>query len=625
MMFHNRTYFSLSLILIVSVLGLGCSTKPADIPKESAEKRNEDPWARIPETLRRENDLASTRKILEQLRTNLISSSDAKFLPLGMTGAEEKQLLGVLKLPEPELRDIRNSNFSPLDAHHLAECYQLRDIVRSLGLSGLPPTRQAEIVFDWMDRQILLAPWQTLVSNQPTWMPPAPPNMILLRGAGSGLERAYLFISLLNQLEIDAGLVGPPEAVTRTWQHRSNPQNLASAPSGPFWAVGVRVGAEVLLFDPWHSTALRGANQSILTLAQVRADAKLLDPYRTNAAAPWDTPIEDITKSQVFFSPALSSLARRWKRFEPELKTDLPPVQLATDLVAQLAQAKREAPNIPFAVWAPEADPYTLSRTLAHFLPPQEGGFSTNQELQVFFRRDLIPMGLFSIPEILRPTANDPGVPEVSDRLRENSLQSFVKSFVESPSPRERIQRGQFAEVTPVLVKKRDDYLKGIERLRTDRSRDENITTWLAGAKPVYTSLLRARDRFGADSLEFQAALKDIEAHWKGNPAAVSALLDMTISESSAAESTYLLAICRHEQAERSQLTYDRYRQENKPTNLVERARDQARAEWQEALGWWKRYLDYAPAQKANFPGRGEQAAKLSARVESRLAELPAR
>src|SRR5206468_3308630 len=58
-------------------------------------------------------------------------------------------------------------SFTPLDAHHLAECFLFRDVARSLelatpggkdGKGKQTPLDRAELAFDWSVRQVRLQP-----------------------------------------------------------------------------------------------------------------------------------------------------------------------------------------------------------------------------------------------------------------------------------------------------------------------------------------------------------------------------------------------------------------------------------------------------------------------------------
>ncbi len=605
----------------------GCSTKPPVVAITAGEKKSEDPWPRAASELRRESELVASRRVLEQLRTDLVTNGDSKFQPVSLSADQEKAVQRLLGLTEREVGEIRPAAYSALDAHHLAECYYLRDVVRSLGVAGLPPERQARVAFDWLTRQMNLLPWITTFNGQRQVMPPAPPVLALSRGAGSGLERAYLFLGLLNQLGLDGCLIGPPEAAQRAWSYAAQP-NPAVAPRGPFWAVGVRVGRHVYVYDPWRGEPVPGPASNtggVATLAQLQADPSFLKAWRDDPLDPWAVPAADVARAVPFLAVPLSGLAPRFQRLESELRNDAPGVRLFTDAVALQTRFAEETKLPVVAFWNPAAENFSPTRSLASYVPQTEGGFEVVKQLYAKFRADLIPLDLFTASDALRPRpatgpddAGDPGVPEAVERIQILCINTYAASFLVSPSPLERIQRGQFAEVTPLLIQRRTGFLAGVERLRTDRGRDDALAKWVATAKELYTKLLRARDRDPAGAAAAGAA---VEEFWKRELGVVTALADISASEAGAAEATFLLALCRHEQAERAQLAYEQAKAAGKPGPGAERAREKAVAEWAEAAGWWQRYEPYSAVQGRHYPARPAQAARLAAAARTRLAQ----
>jgi len=614
--------------LLVAVAA-GCSTKPPAVVKDAGDKKTEDPWPRAAGELRRESELVAARRVLEQLRTDLAGNGDPKFQPASLTADQEKAARALLNLTDREAAEVRPSGYTALDAHHVAECYYLRDAARSLGLAGLPPERQARVAFDWVVRQVAPQPWVTLYDGQRQGMPPAPPSLTLVRGAGSGLERAYVFLGLLRQIGLDGCLVGPPEAAQRAWSYAAQPKP-GVLPRGPFWAVGVRVGPHIYLYDPWRGAAVPGPATNtggVATLAQVQSNPGCLKAWRDDPADPFEAPEADVARSVPFLAIPLSSLAPRFQRLEAETRGDAPGVQLFVDAAALRDRFAAEARAPAVAFWNPPADNFTATRTLAAYVPPTEGGQGTVPQLATRFRADLIPVDLFAVPDALRPRPaagpNDPadeGVPDAAERIRVLCINGYAVNFVLPPSPRERIQRGQFAEVTPLLIQRRATYLAGLERLRTDRGREDALARWAESAKAVYTKLLRARDREATDPAGAAAAAAAVEEFWKRDVAVVTALADLALSEAGAAEATFLFALCRHEQAVRAQLAA-----ESAPAAKAGagagRARDKVAAEWAEAVGWWGRYEPYAAAQGRQYPARPAQAARLAAEAQAALAK----
>jgi len=605
----------------------GCSTKPPAAGVGAADRKAEDPWPRAVAEFRRENDLPAARRVLEQLRTDLANNGDPKYQPASLAADREKALQVLLRLTDREVAEVRTATYTGLDAHHLAECYYLRDIARSLGVTGLPPERQARAAFDWVTRQLPVQPWVTASYNgQRQLMPPAPPSLAMVRGAGSGLERAYVFLGLLTQLGLDGCLVGPPESAQRGWSYAAAAKPNAP-PRGPFWAAGVRVGPHIYLYDCWRGEAVPGPATNaggVATLAQVRAEPAFLKPWRDDLADPWDVPAADVAASVPFLAVPLSSVAPRFERFEVELRADAPGVRLFTDAVALQTRFAAET-KLAVAAWNPPGEGFSATRALASYVPPGEGGMAELPDLAAQFRNDLSPPDLFSLPDALRPRppagpgdAGDPGVPEATGRLRALCVGLYRGNFVTPPSPRERVQRGQFAEVTPLLIQRRASFLAGVERLRTDRGRDDQLAQFAAEAKELYTKLVRARVRESADPAGAAAANAAVEEFWRTRVGAVTALVDVAASEAGAAEATFLIALSLHEQAERAQLVAEVAAA--KPGAGADRARGNAAAAWAEAAGWWNRYAPYAAQQGRFYPPRPALAAKLSAAAQAKSA-----
>ena len=624
---HRAALLTATLGLALAAALPGCTTKPPASGKESADKKNDDPWPRAVAELRRESELVASRRVLEQLRSDLATNADPKYQPASLSAEREKPLQKLLNLTDREVAEVRPAAFTGLDAHHLAESYYLRDVVRSLGVAGLPPERQARVAFDWVTRQVPPQPWVANYNGQRQLMPPAPPALALVRGAGSGLERAYVFLGLVAQLGLDGCLVGPPEAAQRGWSYAAVPKPNV-APRGPFWAAGVRVGPHVYLYDCWRGEAVPGPATNaggVATLAQVRANADGLKPWRDDPADPWDVPPADVAASVPFLAVPLSAAAPRFERLEAELRNDTPGVRLFVDVVAMQARFAAET-QLAVAAWNPPGEGFSATRALSSFVPPREGGGAEIPELGAKFRDDLVPPDLFAAPDALRPRPpagpsdpGDPGVPEAVDRIRALSVTIYRGTFVAPPSPRERVQRGQFTEVTPQLIQRRAAFLAGVERLRTDRGRDDDLARFAAAAKELYTKFVRARVREAADPAGAAAAGAAVEEFWKKEALAVTALVDVAVSEAGAAEATFLIALSLHEQAERAQLAYEAARA-GKPGAGAERARAAAAAAWSEAAGWWARYAPYAAPQGRNYPARPALAARLAAAARAGLA-----
>ncbi len=576
----------LPLLVVVGLVGAaGCGTRASKGTTGPAAKAAEDPWPAAVTALRKESTPGGLARVLGEL--SAAAGGDAKFAPEAVPPSAEAALKDLARLTDDDLKAIRPAGYSALDPHYLAECLYLRDIARTLDATGLPPDQKARRAFDWVCRQVVLAPASLPGRGV---FPPAPPTLVLRRGAGSGLERAYVLLALGQQVGVNFALIGPADAADKTWQFDPAPQPN-QPPRGPFWAVGVPTGGGVLLFDPWRNVPFtKPDNPAPVTLAEAVADPAL-------AAG---VPADRVKASVPFLSVPLSALAPRLKRLEAELKADAP--RLFVDLPAAakaFADRTKSAPQ----VWNPPGDLFSYPRALAGFTPVADGGTLADPNLPLLFKRSQVPDSLMQagFAPGLATTPTDLGAPDAVQQLQAVSLGQFAEQFLVDPSPRERTQRGQ-PEAVRQLVALRDDFLKGQERLRTDRDREAVVREWVGEARERCRKLAAARDRNPAALADAQAAFQKF---WQDSRRAWAVLVDVAVTDAGAAEATFLLALVRHEQAEREQVKVAR-----QPTADGRRTAADA---WAEARGWWARYEPFADAQDKAFPGRAAHARRLAA------------
>jgi hypothetical protein len=198
----------------------------------------------------------------------------------------------------------------------------------------------------------------------------------------------------------------------------------------------------------------------------------------------------------------------------------------------------------------------------------------------------------------------------VRDRLVMIARNWLAMTFVEPPNPRERIQRGEFQEAAREVVGKQEMFAGCLERLHNNKDADQQINNWVEEAKRLYTEVGRAQVRM--DKEAEATAVSAVEVHWKS--AGVQLLMDRATAEVGQAEASLLLALCKHEQAERVQV-----RLERASGPEAAQMKSDAIGAWQTALSAWKTYEQIAAAH-AGFPGRAEHAKALAARA-AKLAE----
>jgi hypothetical protein len=359
----------------------------------------------------------------------------------------------------------------------------------------------------------------------------------------------------------------------------------------------------------------------VATLAQVKANPDLLKPWFD---AKWDVAPEAVRAAVPFVAAPLSGLAPRMRKLEKELRSDLP-AHLAVDPVALRQRFATEAKQPEAKIWSPP-DAYSYTRVLASFVPRSDGGYAAaGDTLMTRFEPEQLPQSLFGLPaELLPQNEFDVGLPEVVKRVRFTALNNFGAAFLAPPSPRERMQRGQFAEVTPALVEKRQFYATTRERLRSDRAREGSLAEWAKKTREFFTKLGHDRDKAQDDPAALKQVQQVIELYFKQESGMVGSLVDQAIAEAGLAESTYLLAECMHEQAERAQVRYERLAADPRQKVAANRAKAKAEEAWTEAKSWWSSYDAFAAAQDRTYPGRAAHAHRLADRAARMAAAMRA-
>lgn len=151
----------------------------------------------------------------------------------------------------------------------------------------------------------------------------------------------------------------------------------------------------------------------------------------------------------------------------------------------------------------------------------------------------------------------------------------------------------------------------------------EEVDAWVKTANRVYAALRQAeypdptqtRPNPPTDPA-VAAARAAVEEFWRVTGPVSQGVAARITARIGRAEASYLLALAKHEEAERQQL-----RAEKAGEGAAARAKATAANAWAEAANTWRSYLD----QGANLPGlelRNAHARRLAARAES-LAPKP--
>jgi hypothetical protein len=594
------------LLIVGCVAALaGCSTKSSQGPTATSSASKPDPWPAVAATIRRQPDPGGVRQAFAMLASDLPESTGAE-APKAMPDDTVRAIGELLSLSAEERQQIAAGHYSNLDTAHVVECLILRDAVRSFDFGNLPDERKLRLAFDWVCRQVYLRQAYVLTSSGPTLSPPLPPQYALYRGYGTGMDRAYLFLALARQMGLDGGFVGPPEREAAPSVALENDKPT----KGPFWAVGVRLAdGTVRLFDPWRGEAFPGPDGRVGTLAQVLAGSPALKKWSDDAVRPWDVPAAELARATLYAALPYPAVTSRMKLLESKLANDVG-VKLYRD-PAELRAALGDKAKI----WAPPAttDRFCLTRALPSFLPVEDGGTDrpVTGELRLYdqvMKLSQIPIDQFDPPTEV--THN-----EVRSALKALFLKRFSELVVES-NPREKIGRGQFNDAIRSLVDRERQIGSARDRSRNLALPDDAIRKWSERANQLYEKLSLARlPQNQAGLPEAQSA---IEEFWERGSQAVQLVEGRSMLPICAAEVGYLLALCKHEQAERASIRILRL-DASDPARAAAVA--DAKDAWVVAKDSWDRAFAAADAVAKPIPERVVQARRLAARAARCVAD----
>jgi len=239
------------------------------------------------------------------------------------------------QLPASFLKDLESRSWTLRDARHLEDCMMYYGIATRVAGTGENIDRVRR-VFDWVVRQIQLVPPGSLAGNR---LPHvfARPYDVLLRGMateaqGFWAERAWLFMALCRQLDIDTGLITYTKSNTldaRSPKYGVN-YDVESSSAGPskglkppvIWICAALINDKAYLFDARLGLEVPGPDgtgvatlEEALTVPAVLEQMNLpgLEPYGTSRASLLGSPSKLgilLDSSLGYFSPKMKLLQR---------------------------------------------------------------------------------------------------------------------------------------------------------------------------------------------------------------------------------------------------------------------------------------------------------------------------
>lgn len=215
-------------------------------------------------------------------------------------------------LPEDQIRGIESRTFVKRDGRHIEDCLLYHAIATRVAGTGDELSR-VRAVFDWLVRHVQLVPPQSLgLPNLP--QAPARPFDVLLRGmateqGGEWAERAWVFMALCRQLQVDVGLVRykPPAAK----------QNQAAV-----WVCAAVIGDKAYLFDTRIGEPIPGPDGSgVATLEEAATIPNVLDRLDLPGESPYQTTQADLAagKLTILIDSTLGYFSPRMREFQERL------------------------------------------------------------------------------------------------------------------------------------------------------------------------------------------------------------------------------------------------------------------------------------------------------------------
>jgi hypothetical protein len=575
----------ISLLFTVASLftatGCGRSNTP---PLQTDAASTEDAMSVALGRLEKDSDAATCNEVLTTLDSGIAGEKRPK------PDSERLQTLANLLRPKPvEFDYLAQKEFASRDADYLESCLLIRDAMRSLELGDFAPAKQAELAFAWICRQVY-------IRGRPIY--PSPPWWSLEAGSGSGIDRTYIFLEALRQLNLDGCIVGPPELVDM-------PSD--DAPKGvhryaKVAAVGVRILGDVLLFDPWLGKPVSaGHGKGVAKFSDVKSDPTQFNDWLASRGIR-----DDPKKWELFLAVPFESLSPRMEWLEQQMKAKNP-VNLYVDGAGMLArfETTERSKDTRVRFWNPPSDLLSLGRVIAFF--HQEMRSDTGRMFSAAkqeFRSSHFPTEF--IPRL--SINNQPLQGRPFELVQGVFRAQFANVLIVHGSPRDNLIRGNLENASHGArdLKERNDAIS--ERIRMNKGQVAKIGEWAQQANTVFAAVRRAEQ--AGDEFALMQAKKAEEEFLRSDVSeAVDSLIFRNTSRLLSAEAAYLQALLVHEKAERAQA-----RLENSPAKSNE---TETLRMWQNAEGHWKRYLESYLDLRPSFNDRDRHAQELLDRCES--------
>jgi hypothetical protein len=531
--------------------------------------------------LSRQTDLNACRAALQQINNEL--GEKASLRPPSLTKEQKDWLHENLHLSDEELIEVESSHYTRLDNQHLFCCFLMRDAANALEVKGVrtqagrqavheKPLEEAVRAFDWVMREVRLRPEEGEAS---------PPSFVLRRGWGTALERALVFLALLEQIgDLDAP---QPELLGFLLETPDDKGGMN------LWSCGVVIGEgkDVYLFDPNLGLPLPGPNgEGVATLAQTREKAEILAQLNVGEKNRYPVTREKAQAAQAQLVCPLSALAPRMRHLQEKLLAPSVRVRLASD-AAKDRERIQAACSAGAAKQVPVQVPKDKCTLLRRFLSGNEGGTdNTNREQR--FQIALVPWT--ALPQVFQDEKLFPRNGPLMKQVLALFATPFITPAMEPGQPHDLLLRGRYGSAVEKLVGERAAWRSTLEQRANSEDLQAQFVKWLDEANHVYATLLvRAKS-----PQEREQAEKQVKALWEGRASyPVHIVLNSASAAGRSPEVDYQLGLCSQEQAVQIQARLDLQARKG----VAQHAQDveKAKLEWQGARDKWERFDENYP------------------------------
>ncbi len=225
------------------------------------------------------------------------------------------------------INQLQARDWTDRDTRHIEDCMMYYKIANRVAGTGDDLTR-ARRLFDWIMRQVELVPAGSFGQGSRMGPPFARPYDVLLRGMATEAEgtawaeRAWLFMALCRQIDIDTGLIAYTKGntVDAILSEKALATSRLSQKPRVVWLCATLIGDQVYLFDTRLGLEVPGpGGQGVATLEQALADPSILErlnlpglaPYPASRAALLSSPTKIgilIDSSPGYFAPKMKML-----------------------------------------------------------------------------------------------------------------------------------------------------------------------------------------------------------------------------------------------------------------------------------------------------------------------------